>query len=82
MATRRLKRPRDPLSLAKLIGDIATGQVEDKVEDTRNPAAVALGRLGGQKGGKVRAAKLTKRRRVEIAKTAAAKRWTKRALSD
>ena len=75
---RRLKRPRDPLALAKLIGDIATGQVEDKVEDTRNPAAVALGRLGGQKGGKARAAALSSRRKKAIAKKAAAVRWGKR----
>jgi hypothetical protein len=33
MAEKRLKRPRDPISLAKLIGDIATGQVEDKTDD-------------------------------------------------
>lgn len=77
MPDRRLKRPRDPLSLAKLIGDIATGQVEDKVEDTRNPAAVALGRLGGQKGGKARAAKLSSKKRSAIAKKAAAARWQK-----
>lgn len=52
MATKRLKRPRDPVQLAKLIGgDIATGQVQDAVEDRRDPAAVAL----GQKGGKARA---------------------------
>jgi hypothetical protein len=78
MADRRLKRPRDPLSLAKLIGDIATGQVEDKVEDKRNPAAVELGRLGGQKGGKARAAVLTSKKRSAIAKKAAAARWAKR----
>ena len=37
MATKRIKRPRDPVALAKLIGDIATGQTEDRVEDGRNP---------------------------------------------
>lgn len=42
----------------------------------KNPAAVALGRLGGLKGGKSRAAKLTKSRRIEIAKKAANKRWS------
>lgn len=41
----------------------------------KNPNAVALGRLGGQKGGKARAAKLTPERRREIAKKAADKRW-------
>jgi len=41
----------------------------------KNPAAVALGRLGGKKGGKARAEKLTPEQRKEIAKKAAAKRW-------
>ncbi|TMG66660.1 MAG: hypothetical protein E6H81_13610, partial [Chloroflexi bacterium] len=41
----------------------------------KNPAAVALGKLGGSKGGKIRAAKLSARRRSEIAKKAAATRW-------
>ena len=41
----------------------------------KNPAAVALGKLGGSKGGKARAAKLTKERRHEIAKKAAQTRW-------
>jgi hypothetical protein len=69
------KRPRDPIQLAKLIGDIATGQLEDKVEDKRNPAAVELGKLGGAKGGKARAEKLTAAQRREIAQKAARKRW-------
>ena len=43
----------------------------------KNPAAVALGKLGASKGGKARAAKLTKERRAEIARAAAAKRWGK-----
>lgn len=43
--------------------------------DGKNPAAVALGRLGGLKGGKARAAKLTKKQRSEIAKRAARARW-------
>jgi hypothetical protein len=60
MATKRLKRPRDPIALAKLIGDIATGQVVDAAEDKRDPAAVSM----GQKGGKARAAKLSKTRRA------------------
>jgi hypothetical protein len=45
-------RPRDPIALAKLIGDLATGPVEDCEQDSRNPAAVELGRLGGAKGGR------------------------------
>jgi hypothetical protein len=75
MAETRKKRPRDPIQLAKLVGDIATGQVEDREQDNRNPAAVALGKLGGAKGGKARADKLSKRRRSEIAKKAATARW-------
>lgn len=42
MPTKRLPRPRDPIQLAKLIGDIATGQIKDEVEDRRNSAAVEL----------------------------------------
>jgi hypothetical protein len=55
--TVRRKRPRDPIALAKLIGDIATGQVVDTVTDVRDPAAVKRGRLGGAKGGRARATK-------------------------
>lgn len=73
MATKRLKRPRDPVALAKLIGDIATGQVEDGAEDGKNAAAAELGR----KGGEARAAKLSKAKRGEIAKKAARTRWSK-----
>jgi len=75
MAEIRRKRPRDPIQLAKLIGDIATGQTTDTFDDGKNPAAVELGRLGGQKGGKARAAKLTSAQRREIARKAARKRW-------
>jgi hypothetical protein len=71
------KRPRDVNQLAKFIGDQLTGQAPAPAEPTdgKNPAAVALGRLGGLKGGHARAAKLTKKRRAEIAKKAAAARW-------
>jgi hypothetical protein len=41
----------------------------------KNPAAVALGRQGGLKGGNARAAKLTPKQRSDIARKAAAKRW-------
>lgn len=77
MAVKRKKRPRDPIQLAKLIGDIATGQTEDRVEDGKDPAASELGRLGGLKGGKARAKKLTPDQRAEIARIAAAARWKK-----
>lgn len=71
----RKKRPRDVNQLAKQIVDEATGQTEALPPDTRDPMAVELGRRGGLKGGKARAAKLTPERRSEIAKKAAAKRW-------
>lgn len=77
MAERRKKRPRDPIALAKLIGDIATGATDDAVPDNRNPAAVEMGRLGGKRGGRARAEKLTPERRREIAQKAAQKRWAK-----
>lgn len=75
---KKSKRPLDPNKLAKSIVDIAMGNAEPKKE--KNPAAVALGRLGGQKGGKARAAKLTPNERSEIAKKAAQKRWEKNTI--
>lgn len=71
------KRPRDPSQLAKLVVSIATGEVEEaKTDDGKDPAAVALGRKGGLKGGAARAAKLTPAKRSAIAKKAAKARWT------
>ncbi len=52
------KRPRDVNQLAKMIVDISTGDAPPDPESTKNPAAVALGRLGGAVGGKARAAAL------------------------
>jgi hypothetical protein len=82
MPDRSRKRPRDPNQLAKLIVDIATGEVEDVSENVpadsgKDPAAVALGRKGGLKGGKARAARMTPEERSEAAKRAAAARWGK-----
>lgn len=72
------KRPRDPNQLAKLLVDMATGEAPpDSKVDGKNPAAVALGRQGGLKGGKARAEKLSANRRAAIAKAAAKKRWSK-----
>ena len=75
------KRPRDANQLAKLVVDIATGEVEDEEDeqpdDGKNPHAVALGRLGGLKGGKARAKKLTAEERSAIARKAARARWDK-----
>jgi hypothetical protein len=51
---------------------------EEPTDDGKNPAAVALGRLGGLKGGPARKAALSERKRREIAKKAAAARWGKR----
>jgi hypothetical protein len=62
---------RDVNQLAAHIVDIATGQPAKP----KNEAAVALGRLGGLKGGKARAAKLSEAERREIASNAARKRW-------
>ena len=75
MATKRLPRPRDPAQLAKLIVDIATGEVEDRVSDSKNPGAVARGKAGGAKGGKARAKVLSAERRTQIAIKAAKTRW-------
>lgn len=70
------KRPRDPNQLAKLIVDIASGEVEDVDPDAgKNAAAVELGRLGGLKGGKARAEAMTPEERSAAAKKAAAERW-------
>jgi len=59
----------------------ATGDDTDEQDDPfdeKNPAAVELGRLGGLKGGPARAKKLSKERRVEIARKAAEARWKDR----
>jgi hypothetical protein len=73
MATKRLPRPRDPIALAKLIGDIATDQVVDGVDDGKDAAAVEMGR----KGGAARMRHLTPKQRADIARTAAEARWKK-----
>lgn len=73
---KKAKLPADPNKRAKAILDIVTGEAEPDTSG-KNPAAVALGRLGGLKGGKARAKALTAKKRSEIAKKAAAKRWLK-----
>jgi hypothetical protein len=69
------KRPRDFNQAAKLVIDIASGEVEDREptpeEQGKDPAAVAL----GSKGGKARAKNLSKKQRVAIAEKAAKQRW-------
>lgn len=78
MPERSRRRPRDPNQLAKFVVDVLTGEREDIITTGgKNPAAVALGRLGGQKGGPARAAKLSATARKKIAKRAAKARWAK-----
>lgn len=79
MAPKGRKRPRDPNQLAKLITDIASGEVDDSLvlDDGRDLAAVLMGRKGGLKGGRARAEKLSPERRKEIAQAAATARWGK-----
>lgn len=76
MPERSRKRPRDPNQLAKLIVDEATGEAPKLDPNAgKDPAAVALGRRGGLKGGKARAAKMTSEQRSEAARKAAQARW-------
>jgi hypothetical protein len=82
MTDKRLPRPRDPVQRGKLIGDILTGQVEDRAPDRledpdKDQSAVALGRKGGLKGGAARAASMTPEKRAEIARKAAKAHWNK-----
>ncbi len=69
------RRPADVIGAAITVAKIATGEIEEATEtdDGKNKAAVELGR----KGGKARAEKLSKERRSEIARKAAAKRWSR-----
>ena len=71
--TRAPKRPRDFNQRAKLIVDIATGQVEEEQPKPVNESS----RNGGLKGGKARAEALTPERRSEIARKGAMARWSK-----
>ena len=76
---RKKKSPVELNMLAEFIVDQATNE-EPELEETptKNPAAVALGRLGGLKGGRARAKNLTAKRRKEIALLAAQSRWKTR----
>jgi len=81
MPKRSRKKTDDENVIAKSIVDQATKEPTDKEpseeKPEKNPAAVALGRLGGLKGGKARAKKLSAKKRKEIAKKAAEARWKK-----
>lgn len=72
---KRSRKPSDPNELAAVIVAEATREGEQR---RKNPAAVALGKLGGKKGGPARAAKLSKKKRSEIARRAAQARWAQR----
>jgi hypothetical protein len=75
------KRPKDTNQRAKAIVDLATGEkTESQPVTLYNVHAVELGRLGGLKGGKARAKKLSPKRRTMIARLAAKARWNKRKL--
>lgn len=75
--SRRPKRRLDLAELAKRIVDEATGQISrtPPPDEGKDPIAVELGRRGGLKGGKARAARMTKKQRSESAKKAAKARW-------
>ena len=81
MRKRSSKKPpaKDVNQIAAEILAAAIGQPsEETAKGEKNPAAVALGRLGGLKGGKERAKRLSAAKRSEIAKKAAHARWGKR----
>jgi hypothetical protein len=70
------KRPRDPNQLAKMIVDIATGETQDAISESKRQAP-RKGRIGGLKGGKARSRHLTPKERSDIARIAAQARWKK-----
>lgn len=74
------KRPADVISNAVHVMRVAVGEIKE-ARDERNPAAVALGRVGGPKGGAARAAALSPARRRAIARKAAQARWTDKTKS-
>ena len=76
LMAKKTKLPADTNKRAKAILDIVTGEEKESTpQDEVKAAAAALGRLGGLKGGKARAEKLSPKKRSEIAKKAAKARW-------
>ena len=75
---KRSRKPTDLNRLASAIVQEATGEAPEEPPSDKNPHAVALGRLGGLKGGAARAKKLTPEQRREIARRAAEARWRHR----
>ena len=82
MAERLRKPPGDSIALAKMIGDVATGQKSGTEPDRRSPAAVAVGRLGGLKGGPAHAKPISAERRSEVAELANKRRWSGKRKND
>ncbi|HEX3683417.1 MAG TPA: hypothetical protein VHU83_12850 [Bryobacteraceae bacterium] len=85
MANRSSNRGKGKLDVNQIAHQtilIATRQMEKPKEPEKNPAAVTLGRLGGLKGGKARAEKLSPKKRSEIAKKAADVRWAAKSEPD
>ena len=79
----RSSRSRELNQLAKFIVDQASGKMpKEELPPVKNEAAVALGRLGGKKGGAARAAALTPEKRSEIARKAANSRWSLKQAED
>ena len=72
-----VKRPRDPAQLAKQVFDIAIGEAEDTVSESKKHPPKRKGREGGVKGGRARAELLTAEQRQDIARLAAGARWKK-----
>jgi nanoRNase/pAp phosphatase (c-di-AMP/oligoRNAs hydrolase) len=71
------RKKRDVNEMAfSMVQAIAAGEPIPKTEDGKNPLAVALGRMGGLKGGHARAAGMTAKQRSESAKKAAQARWS------
>jgi hypothetical protein len=78
---KRSRMPTDLNSLAAKIVDVATNE-QPPADDGKDPAAVALGRKGGLKGGRARAEKMTPEERREMARKMAAARWGKSTDAD
>jgi hypothetical protein len=77
MPNRSSTKKKDVNEIATAIIDVIDSMEDNPLKPTKNPAAVELGRLGGKKGGKARAKKLTPEQRSAIAKKAANSRWSK-----
>ena len=76
-SSRGKQGPEDANEIAFRVTQEATGEAPQAAPSGKNPAAVALGKLGGAKGGRARADKLTPDERSKIARHAALARWSK-----